>query len=243
MIKNLSFKKINQSSVVQQVIDALTGAMINKQLRPGDKIPTEIELAESMGVGRMSVREAVKVLVYFGVLEIRRPEGTFVCEGFSPTMLDPMLYGIILSANESFENLKELRHMIEVGTIKIAAQKATEADLEELRKQYAVFEQAVHSQPVDINAVFDADDAFHECLAKLARNGMVGKISALVRTLTHELRYQTVKNMIEAKEGDTLLAAHKEICDIISANKSTGLDDLIQKGYFYDKVHLRDSSS
>lgn len=57
-------KKINNVSVVQQVIDNLTEAMLNRQLRPGDKIPTEAELAESMGVGRNSIREAVKILVY-----------------------------------------------------------------------------------------------------------------------------------------------------------------------------------
>ena len=60
--------------------------MLNRELRPGDKIPTEAELAESMGVGRNSIREAIKILVYLGVLEIRRAEGTFVCEGFSESM-------------------------------------------------------------------------------------------------------------------------------------------------------------
>lgn len=59
-------KKINCESVVQQVIRCLTEAMVNKELRPGDKLPTELELAESMGVGRNSVREALKILTYLG---------------------------------------------------------------------------------------------------------------------------------------------------------------------------------
>ena len=75
----------------RQVINALTDAMINRELRPGDKIPTEGEMAENMGVGRNSIREAIKILVYLGVLEIRRAEGTFVCEGFSESMIDPMI--------------------------------------------------------------------------------------------------------------------------------------------------------
>ena len=54
-------KKVTTQSVVQRVIDSLTDAMINRHLRPGDKIPTESELAESLGVGRNSIREAIKI--------------------------------------------------------------------------------------------------------------------------------------------------------------------------------------
>ena len=74
-------KPINTKSVVQQVVDRLTQALINKELRPGDKIPTEKELASTFGAARNSVREAIKILISFGVLEIRRPEGTFVTNG------------------------------------------------------------------------------------------------------------------------------------------------------------------
>jgi len=55
-----------------------------------------MELCESLRVGRNSVREAIKILVTMGVLEIRRSEGTFVCKGFSGRMLDPLVYGLIL---------------------------------------------------------------------------------------------------------------------------------------------------
>lgn len=77
------FKKIKNKSVVQTVVDSITKAIINGELRPGDKIPTEMELADSFGVGRNSIREAIKILVYYGILEIRRAEGTFVCNGFT----------------------------------------------------------------------------------------------------------------------------------------------------------------
>ena len=74
-MKEKFLKPISTKSVVQQVIDRLTDAMLHKELRPGDKIPTEMELSESFGIGRNSVREAIKILVSYGVLEIRRPEG------------------------------------------------------------------------------------------------------------------------------------------------------------------------
>lgn len=61
--------------------------MINKELKVGDKLPTEIELSKSFGVGRNSIREAIKILVAFDVFEIRRLEETFVTNEFSDKML------------------------------------------------------------------------------------------------------------------------------------------------------------
>ena len=97
-------KKANKSSVpsaVQQTINYLTGAIMRREYTPGSKIPTENDLADLVGVSRNTVREAVKILVFMGVLEIRRPEGTFVCSGFSNSLIDPMLYGIILNQGDS----------------------------------------------------------------------------------------------------------------------------------------------
>ena len=91
-----SVTKINNTSVVQQTIDYLTGAIMRREYVPGSRIPTEMELADLLGVSRNTVREAVKILVFMGVLEIRRPEGTFVCSGFSDSLIDPMIYGLSL---------------------------------------------------------------------------------------------------------------------------------------------------
>ena len=139
MNQNISYlKKLNNESVVQRVINCLTDAMINKELRPGDKIPTELELSETLGVGRNSIREAIKILVYLGVLEIRRAEGTFVCEGFTESMIDPMIYGIILDKADSYDNLMELREMMESGVVRLAMTKYTEEDMHNLEEKLSL---------------------------------------------------------------------------------------------------------
>ena len=139
MSQNISYlKKLNNESVVQRVINCLTDAMINKELRPGDKIPTELELSETLGVGRNSIREAIKILVYLGVLEIRRAEGTFVCEGFTESMIDPMIYGIILDKTDSYDNLMELREMMEAGVVRLAMAKYTEEDMQNLEEKLSI---------------------------------------------------------------------------------------------------------
>ena len=88
----MDIQKINNNAV-QQIIDAFTRQLVQGKLCPGDQIPTEIELADMFGVARNTVREAIKILVAMGVLEIRRPVGTFVCKGFTEPMLSPLLYG------------------------------------------------------------------------------------------------------------------------------------------------------
>lgn len=122
---------------MQSVINCLTDAMRNKQLKPGDRIPPEPDLAASMGVARSSVREAIKILTYLGVLESKRSEGTFVCSGFQESMIDPMIYGMILN-QDSFDNLMELREMVEAGIMRLASAKYNEEDgrvLEQLLDQ------------------------------------------------------------------------------------------------------------
>lgn len=153
-------KPIKSKSVVQQVIDRVTEAIIDRRIHPGDKIPTEQELAESFGVSRNSVREAIKILVSYGVLEIRRPEGTFVCQGFSEAMIDPLLYGIILSDTESMESLKELREWIDIGIIYKAARKADEDDLRRLKQALDDIQKAVDNK--NSRDMCDADDRFHQ---------------------------------------------------------------------------------
>ena len=215
-----------------------TKAMIDGELQPGDKIPTELELAESMGVGRLSIREAIKVLVYYGVLEIRRPEGTFVCEGFSDIMLDPMLYGIILSKDKSLENLKELRLLIEVGVIKLAMDKYTEDDKIELMSAIEKFRIAVSKDKIDWMEIFEVDDLFHATVSKMGKNPLVSKINQLVRTLTRELRLQTVNNMVSIDEARTLYEAHVELARKIIARDRNNIYELVEHGYFYDKVDI-----
>ena len=67
-------KSLKKESVVQSVINCLTDAIRSGELKPGDRIPPEPELAESLGVARSSVREAIKILTYLGVLESKRAE-------------------------------------------------------------------------------------------------------------------------------------------------------------------------
>ncbi|MBO4779501.1 MAG: FadR family transcriptional regulator [Selenomonadaceae bacterium] len=238
VVEKSFLRPIDNTSVVQQVIDRLTYAMIYKELRPGDKLPTEMELASSFGVGRNSIREAIKILVSFGVLDIRRPEGTFVTNGFSDKMINPLLYGIILDQSDSIDSLKELREWVDYGILELALEKAELEDIfqleERLQKLFAEIDGG------DVHKVLVADDKFHEAISTAAHNSLLGQIAKLVRTLTSELRMQTIRNMINMGKGGKLKKAHKNLFDIVRLRDDTSARRLLVEGYFYRYNGLRD---
>ena len=225
-------KKVSSESVVQQVINALTDAMINRELRPGDKIPTEAEMAENMGVGRNSIREAVKILVYLGVLEIRRAEGTFVCEGFSESMIDPMIYGIILDKEDSYENLMELREMIEVGVLQLAMAKVQEEELKSLKEKLGHMKTAIEAGSENVENAFWADNEFHDAICNIGKNPLVNKINQVVRVLTYSMRFTTVETMIKTGRGQELYEAHQKIYEMIENKVTDNLNMAVRKTYF-----------
>ena len=225
-------KKVSSESVVQQVINALTDAMINRELRPGDKIPTEAEMAENMGVGRNSIREAIKILVYLGVLEIRRAEGTFVCEGFSESMIDPMIYGIILDKEDSYENLMELREMIEVGVLQLAMAKVQEEELKSLKEKLGHMKTAIEAGSENVENAFWADNEFHDAICNIGKNPLVNKINQVVRVLTYSMRFTAVETMIKTGRGQELYEAHQKIYEMIENKVTDNLNMAVRKTYF-----------
>lgn len=236
-------KSLKKESVVQSVINCLTDAMRNKELQPGQRIPPEPELAASLGVARSSVREAIKILTYLGVLESKRSEGTFVCSGFKESMIDPMIYGIILN-QDSFEDLMDLRQMIEVGSMRLAILKHTDEELEDLSD---ILEQ-MHGILVygnnKVDDFFRIDNDFHDKVTEMSHNPLVDKINRVVRTLTYSMRYETVRTMITTGHEQELYEAHADLFAALSnAENIMNMDEIVRKTYFsevFTEVHTNE---
>lgn len=228
-------KSLKKESVVQSVINRLTDAMRNKELRPGDKIPPEPELAESLGVARSSVREAIKILTYLGVLESKRSEGTFVCNGYTESMIDPMVYGIILN-QDSFENLMELREMTEAGMMRLAIDHHTDEEIEKLETRLEEMKEALQDEDDPIKAFFAADDRFHDTIAEMGKNPMADKINRVVRSLTYAVRLRTVSAMLTSGREEELIDAHRQLIDAVRQKDSDSLSDKVRDTYFEEEL-------
>jgi len=235
----IGFKKINTKSVVQSVIDTITDAIVLKKLKKGDQLPSEPDLAEMLGVGRSSVREAIKILVYLGILEIRRAEGTFVSEGFKASMIDPLVYGVFLIDNDNLDSLIEIRLMIESGIAKLAMSNKNEENLALVEEKVKAMEDALHNSPKNkvFENLFKADDEFHDALAKTCQNHIAEKLNYIIRSLTYSVRVDTVKMMLKQGRAQELVDGHRDIYNFIKNNDTHNIDAKIIETFYLDDFY------
>ena len=221
---------VSSKSVVQIIIDRLTGAIIEGELKPGDKIPTEPELAEELQVGRNSVREAIRILVAYGVLEIRRPEGTFVCNGFSTQIINPMIYQVILQKEGSYDDLIGLRKIIENGimTLLMESYKAISKSCDKLLKE-------LKREPEDVEKILEADIEFHKKVAEATENSLVMVVHDVIIQLTRASRKKTIEKVIEKGDKEYLEFTHKNLLEKLNGDNVNALYQAINDSYFYWK--------
>ena len=227
----MDMKKIS-SNAVQQIIDAFTKALLDGSLRPGDQIPTEVELSEKFGVARNTAREAIKILVAMGVLEIRRPVGTFVCSGLTEPMISPLLYGVILGRSDRSGELMDLREIMEIGTMMTVIRNASDEEISTLSAPLSDLEEACRQEGPSIDEVFQKDDLFHEAVMGLAHNRMVEKIAATVRTMTYDMRHESVARMLETGRAEELYLAHEKLYRLLRSRDVDGVYRETRSTYF-----------
>jgi len=227
----MDVKKIS-TNAVQQIIDSFTQALLDGSLKPGDQIPTEIELSEKFGVARNTTREAIKILVAMGVLEIRRPVGTFVCSGFTDPMISPMLYGVILGRGDSYDELMDLREIMETGTMLTVIRNADDEEIAALSGPLVALGQACRRPSPSVDEVFRRDDEFHEAVMALAHNRMVEQIAAIVRKMTHDMRLESVSLMLREGREEELYQAHEKLYRMLSDRDVAAVYEQIRSTYF-----------
>lgn len=244
MLKNSKLIVPKNQSVVQGIINWITDCIVKKELKPGDKLPPEPELALQLGAARSSVREAIKILGYLGVLESKKGEGTSVRSGFIESMIDPMIYGIILNQDESMKDLMELREMTETGMMRLAVKKSTEGDDKALAEIFERMKEVVNSEETDcekkIEKFFEIDNEFHDKIVELGRNPMADKINRVVKTLTYSMRYGTVRIMFETHREKELLGAHEEILRMFQSKNEEILSDIVAASYFKEVFRVEE---
>ena len=129
----IALKPIKAKRVSDQAFEQIRDLIFRGQLKPGDQIMPERELAQALGVSRPTVREAIKKLVTMGLLEHHQGQGTFVRSTDSQREHNP-LAAVIEDHDASLEELLEVRMGLEGQAVILAAQRATAEDLKVLEK-------------------------------------------------------------------------------------------------------------
>lgn len=137
--------------------------IVDDNLKIGDKLPNEYELADKLGVGRSTIREAIKALVSRNILEIKRGSGTFIKCGVAD---DPLGLIFVKDKLKLAVDLLEIRFMIEPKIASLAAQNATQEDIEEISKLCDEVEELILKGIPHIQK----DIEFHTAIARSSKN-------------------------------------------------------------------------
>ncbi|MGE5557304.1 MAG: FadR/GntR family transcriptional regulator [Bacillota bacterium] len=163
------------TSVVRLILLRMEEALRNKELKPGDRLPSEPELVKSLGVGKSSVREAMKMLDAMGIVDIRQGNGTYVRKEPSVDAVNPLIFSLYLHEGTN-QDLVDLRAMFEPAYTIMAMHRATAGDMREIEAAICIMEEKI------VKGTQSAEDdlLFHRAILKSTHNHYVIRIGEAI---------------------------------------------------------------
>jgi GntR family transcriptional regulator, transcriptional repressor for pyruvate dehydrogenase complex len=165
------YTPIQSTKVFEQIANQIEKRILNGELRSGDRLPTERELAEQFRASRTAVREAMKILAQQGLVEMRPGRGTIVIDGAPEAMQNSIGLVIKLKLGEvgGSDDLVEVREILETEIAALAAARATKEEISAMREAVRVMDENLG----DADAYIAADNQFHQALAKATQNALI----------------------------------------------------------------------
>lgn len=190
----------------EKVAENIKNLIIDHELKPGDKLPNEIQLAGILNVSRSTIREAIKILVSKNILEIQRGKGTYVCE--KPGIATDPLGVTFMNKKDLLLYLFETRLIIEPEIAALAAQRATKKNVEDLEKAFDKMKEDI----LEGRNHTEKDMDFHDIIAKSSQNPIIQRIVPIINDCIKEGYYQT-KDIPES--GEKVIVYHQKVLEAI----------------------------
>lgn len=223
-------RRLDAKARLRALTSDITALILNRNLLPGDPLPTEQELMAELGVGRNSLREAVKVLQALGIIDTRHGFGMFVAENNLSALHDSLAFRGQMSlrhrGHEAGE-LVEVRQALETGLIGQAIGVVSEEHLQALEATVIRMEQSA----LEGDMFADADRDFHRILFEPLNNTLLSNLLGVFWEV-----YHSIHDVIGEEEPDnpTLVetaAAHRAILEAVRA-KDTDAARLLLADHF-----------
>lgn len=224
---SFSFQKIDRPTVTENIIEQIKEQLLSGKLKAGDQLPPERVLAETLSVGRSSVREAIRALQYMGILEVRCGEGTFLSENIS--LLSDHFKVSYLLKRFSVMELIEARKTIEGEMVFLATVRSSLEDREMLEQLL----QKMETVSDNVEEFLKTDFEFHRKIAEMSQNSVLTEMLNAMRELTLEENLDVVKKPGQIRNA---LSYHKRILAAILACDADGAREIMLE-------HLRDIES
>jgi GntR family transcriptional repressor for pyruvate dehydrogenase complex len=202
MLKAVEKKKAYEG-IVKQIRDLIERGRLKK----GDQLPTERELTETFKVSRTTVREAIRTLESMMLVESRQGNGTYVLASSEEALVQP-LAAALFHEKDDLMDIFFIRKLIEPSIAQLAAGHATRDEINELEEILRKQEQDIDN---GVNSL-GTDSAFHNLLARMAKNRVLGRLLLAIVDLLEETREEYLQNDVRAKES---LMGHQKVLGAI----------------------------
>lgn len=198
---------LKKTRLYEEIIEQIKDLILKGELKPGDKLPTERDLAVQLNVSRTAIREALRSLESMGFIESRVGGGTFIREVTLDNVIKPFS-GILSQDKKLMMELIEVRILLEGEIAKLAAQRITEEKIKMIEDSISLMEKEIKSGDIGISG----DNSFHDTLAIVAENSAMSKILSMCGDLLSDTRKATLK--IPGQPAKSIVD-HKEIFEAI----------------------------
>lgn len=163
------YSPIERTRVFEQIVKQIERRILTGELRHGDYLGSERELAEQFGASRTAVREALKTLAQRGLVDMRPGRGTMVIDGTSQAMRHSLHLMMRIGSQHTPTHLTEVREILEPEIAALAAERVTDEHIAALRVAVDTMEHSLD----DASAFIAADNEFHRALARGSGNPLI----------------------------------------------------------------------
>jgi len=217
----------------EKVIDKIKELIVSGQLKTGEKLPSERELADRFQVSRVPIREALKILEFIGVVQAVHGDGIYVKNIDMDSIIEKLNYAMT-EPDSTINELFEAREAIEIMAVKLAAIRRTEKDIEMMKNIIAEMEMtALENNDINNNNYIKLDMEFHSLITKASRNKVLYGVHDSLRSLLEISLGKTLKR--QGRIGVSL-GYHKKILQRIINRDPEGAAEMMIE-------HLADAKS
>lgn len=222
--------------VYDEVIEKIKNKIKSGEIKKGDKLPTEREMAESLGVSRASVREALRALEIIGLIESIHGAGNYIRTNFNNSLFEPLSVMFMLQESSPKE-MYDLRETLELQCSRLAAKNIEENELELL----TVLLDRMYIASSEEESL-ELDIKFHQLIAKASRNVLLINVLNVISQLVDEfIKRARMKIFHEGNTKESVLWIHENLVrNLKKKDESQAYDamkehfDLIRKAYGYE---------
>lgn len=221
-----SLKEIVVEKPSDKIIHQIKELISTGQLKPGDKLPSERQLSDRLGVGRTYVRDAIRKLEFYGILKTLPQSGTVVA-GLGITALEGLITDVLRLEGQDFHSLVETRVLLETNSAKFAALRRTEDDIVSISNALDAYEKAVNNG----KSAVDEDLLFHLTIAEASKNSVLNSLMLII--IPDILTFFKENDVCGGDKPLSALEGHHEILEHIT-NKNSAMAEKAMREHLGD---------